>query len=102
MADVVIRVRCDIELAPTARKSGYGSGIRPNHFIRELDYFVIGEVHFEGQEVLLPGEHSTARVSFVGDEPFADLVRPGFEWDICDGPRSVIGWGRVLEVLPDA
>ena len=104
MTDILIRAVCDIALLPAASQSGgrvYASGMRPNHFIRQLGYYVIGQVEFDGRDSLSTGERAIAKVSFIGDEAFSELARPGFEWDICEGAHT-IGVGRIVRLQPDA
>jgi len=94
-----VTVRAEINLFDGSRSgktAGYKSGVRPNHFFEGQSSSIVGDIHFEGQDLLVLGGTCVAIVRFLYPEWFPLLV-PGVTWRLHEGSRHV-GDGRVLEV----
>src|SRR5262245_8780945 len=98
-----IRVRARISLLPThesGRTVPVRASYRPNHNFgtpdnREMD---IGFIEFGQGELLHPGESIEREITFWSRPGLEDVLVPGREWRIQEGPR-LVGIGTVLEVL---
>ncbi|KAK6027499.1 hypothetical protein OSTOST_06475 [Ostertagia ostertagi] len=80
-APLVAKVR--FELLPgevSGKTRGYLSNVRPNHYIAELGYTVIGNVVFDDGTVAL-GEAASATISYVHHEPLARVLIPGLRYE---------------------
>lgn len=55
------------------RETGFKTGLRPNHvFEYDKDGLLttyIGDIQFEGQDLIMPGEEIEVLVRFLGDQP---------------------------------
>jgi hypothetical protein len=83
------------------RKTGFASGYRPNHvFEYKADntfstYF--GDIQFNGQETIEPGEEKEVTVRFLGSQPIELYLTVGRKWWIHEGPNQ-LGEAIILEV----
>ena len=75
--------------------NGYRTGIRPNHWIRNKQYTVIGQIDFLDCEWLKPGESCRAICSFYAPKQDEKLFVSGFKWDIGQA-AIIVGYGKVL------
>ena len=78
-------------------RKGYGTGIRPNHWIPSKSYTFIGQIDFIGQDWLNPGESCEANGRFLLPVLDEHLFVPGFSWHICEG-NKIMGYATILAV----
>ena len=76
-------------------RSGYRSGIRPNHWIPGRDYTFIGQLEFIGQDLLAPGESCQATIKCILPVQDMERFQPGFIWHICEA-NKIMGYAKVL------
>ena len=76
-------------------RSGYRSSIRPNHWIPGKDYTFAGQLDFEGQDLLAPGETCNAMLSAMLLPEDIALFKPGFAWHICEA-NKIMGYAKVV------
>ena len=80
---------------PTHQNNSYRSGIRPNHWVRENQYTIIGQIDFIDCDRLAAGQSCKAICSFYAPREDEKLFTPGFKWDIGEATK-IIGYGRVV------
>ena len=98
-----ILVEAIIFMLPTeesGRKTGITSGYRPNHnfFGPENTEMRFGEVTFEENAWIQPGETKRAIVHFIIPDGYQIDFQPGLTWLIQEGSHHV-GNGTVLFVM---
>jgi translation elongation factor EF-Tu-like GTPase len=94
---LVAKVRFDLLPGEVSGKTqGYRSNIRPNHYIAELGYTVIGNVVFDGGRIEL-GETAGATITYVYHEPLARILVPGLRYEVREGSR-VVGFVQIESV----
>ena len=76
-------------------RKGYGTGIRPNHWIPGRDYTFIGQVDFIDSEWVRPGEKCIAIVHCLMPRQDVELFKSGFTWHICEA-NKIMGYAKVL------
>jgi hypothetical protein len=79
--------------AEGGRMTGFKSGYRPNHVFeyengRPIGTF-IGNIQFESQELILPGEETLVSVRFLMAMPIEKYLAIGRTWWIHEGARCV-------------
>lgn len=83
------------------RKTGFISGYRPNHVFEYNEGQVlqtfIGDIKFEGQDTIEPGEQKIVTVRFLLNQPIEKYISVGRKWWIHEG-QAVIGEAEILEV----
>jgi translation elongation factor EF-Tu-like GTPase len=85
------------------RKTPIISGYRPNHVFEykenSNDFIAtyIGDVNFEGQEFLYPGELIVATVRFLRHGDIERFIQIGRIWWIHEG-RNKIGEAEIIEI----
>ncbi|MBS2101137.1 hypothetical protein [Carboxylicivirga linearis] len=85
------------------RKTPIISGYRPNHVFEykenSNDFIAtyIGDVNFEGQEFLSPGESIIATVRFLRHGDIERFIQIGRIWWIHEG-RNKIGEAEIIEI----
>lgn len=103
--DNLIIVKARISMKRTdegGRMSGFKSGYRPNHVfempedLRKLKTY-IGDIQFEDQELIAPGETKIVTVRFLRVHEIENYMKAGQKWFINEGART-LGFGEVLEV----
>ena len=103
--DDLIIVKAMITMKTTAeggRQHGFKSGYRPNHVfelpddLRNLTTY-IGDIQFDGQELLEPGETKIVTVRFLKMPQVEKYIKVGQKWFINEAART-IGFGEILEV----
>ena len=103
--DDLIIVKAKISMKTTAeggRQHGFKSGYRPNHVfelpddLRNLTTY-IGDIQFDGQELLEPGETKIVTVRFLKMPQVEKYIKVGQKWFINESART-IGFGEILEV----
>jgi len=107
MSNTLITVKARIQMKKTAeggRKSGFKSGYRPNHVFKmpqnlsELKTY-IGDIQFEDQELIEPGETKIVTVRFLRVPPIEKYMKVGQQWFINEAAQT-IGYGEILEICP--
>lgn len=97
----LIIVKSRISLKPTeegGRISGFKSGYRPNHvFEMPMLTTYIGDIIFEGEELIAPGETIEVTVRFLKTPEIEKYINVGQKWFINEGSRTV-GFGEILEI----
>lgn len=101
-----IQVRARIRLLPTSeggRTLPVGGSYRPNHNLgaadnREMD---VAFIEFADGESLQPGEATERELTFWDRPGLDEVLTPGREWRIQEGPR-LVGVGTVLEILEES
>jgi translation elongation factor EF-Tu-like GTPase len=84
------------------RKSGIASGYRPNHVfempedLNKLTTY-IGDIRFEDQELIEPGETRIVTVRFLRIRLIEKYMKVGQKWFINEAART-IGIGEILEI----
>lgn len=94
----VIPVRAKVKMKTTAeggRINGFVSGYRPNHVFEYNAYSYIGDIIFEGQETVEPGEEKEVIVRFWIEQRIEEFLDRGRKWWIQEGSR-VVGEAEVL------
>ena len=95
---LIAKVRFELYPGEMSGKTrGYLSTVRPNHYIAELGYTVIGSVDFEGGRIEL-GETRDAIISYVYHEPLERLLAGGLRYEVREGSRTV-GLVEVVQVV---
>jgi hypothetical protein len=101
----LIIVKAEIKMRTTdegGRKTGFKSGYRPNHVFEYEDGIVantyIGDIQFEDQESIMPGEEKIVNVRFLAHQPIEKHLNIGQKWWIHEGPLC-IGEAEILEII---
>jgi translation elongation factor EF-Tu-like GTPase len=103
--DNLIIVKARISMKKTeegGRTSGFASGYRPNHVFElpedsRMLIAYIGDIQFDGQKLVYPGETTIVTVRFLKQQPIKNYMKVGQKWFINEGARNV-GAGEILEV----
>jgi translation elongation factor EF-Tu-like GTPase len=97
-------VKAKFRLKPTeegGRMSGIKSGYRPNHVFEYKDGSMIsaymGEIKFDGQEWIEPGEGKFVTVQFTRGQEIERFLTIGRLWWIHEGNR-LVGEAVIVEV----
>ena len=82
------------------RKTGFISGYRPNHVFEynkqgELLQTYIGDIVFDGQEIIEPGEEKEVNVRFIPSQPIEQYLQTGRTWWLHEGSK-LIGEAKVI------
>ena len=82
------------------RRTGFISGYRPNHVFEygkngELKNTFIGDIIFDGQPTIEPGEEKEVIVRFLLNQPIEKYLNKGQVWWIHEGPK-LIGEAELL------
>jgi translation elongation factor EF-Tu-like GTPase len=100
----LILVKAILKMRTTAeggRKTGFKSGLRPNHvfeyFEDEILRTWIGDIQFEGQELIMPGEKREVLVRFLDHEEVRKYLQVGIKWWVHEG-STCIGEAEVIEI----
>lgn len=85
------------------RKTGFISGYRPNHVFEYSDAgqllrTYIGDIQFENQSTIEPGEEKEVTVRFLLDQPIEKYLNPGQRWWIHEGQKQ-IGEAKIIEII---
>jgi hypothetical protein len=97
---VIAEVEVSLNPSAMANRPGFGSGVRPNHWIPGRHYTYIGQLDFKDREWLKPGESCKAICRFLVPPDDLSLFAPGLAWHICEADR-IVGFGRVLSLVND-
>lgn len=98
----LIHVRATLHLYPTdknGRRTPIKSGFRPNHVFEyltngQLKYTYIGDIQFDPEEWIEPGETKEVLVRFLAKQPIDTFLNIGQIWWIHEGP-NVIGKAEI-------
>jgi len=105
----LIHVKSKLTLVPTkkgGRKTGIASGYRPNHVFEyqrngRFKSTYIGDIQFEKEDCILPGETEVVLVRFLSRQPIDQYMDIGRKWWIHEGARK-IGEAEILSIeLPE-
>lgn len=99
-----ILVKAKIKMKSTAeggRQNGFTSGLRPNHVFeyedRKPKNMWMGDIQFEGQELIMPGEEKMVIVRFVFHTPIEQYLHLGRKWSLHEGARHT-GEAEIVEI----
>lgn len=103
--DDLIIVKAKIAMKTTAdggRKYGFKSGYRPNHVFELPDGVTplrtyIGDILFEDQELIEPGETKIVTVRFLKIPEIEKYMRVGQKWFINEA-YNTLGFGEIIEI----
>ncbi|WP_281556007.1 hypothetical protein [Thalassomonas sp. RHCl1] len=79
-------------------RKGYGTGIRPNHWIPGREYTFMGQIDFEDRDWLHPGETCKARFRFLIPAQDQSKFVTGFTWHICE-VNQIMGYGTIISII---
>ena len=84
------------------RKFGFKSGYRPNHVFELPDNLknlktYIGDIQFEDQELVEPGETKIVTVRFLKVPQIEKYINVGQKWFINEASKT-LGFGEILEI----
>lgn len=93
----LIHVKAKLTLVPTeqsGRKTGIASGYRPNHVFEyqtngQFKYAYMGDIQFEKDKWILPGETEEVLVRFLSRQPIDEYMDIGRKWWIHEGARKI-------------
>jgi translation elongation factor EF-Tu-like GTPase len=101
---VIVKARISMKRTEDGgRTSGFLSGYRPNH-VFELPttsntlHTYIGDILFEGQELIEPGETKIVTVRFLKVPKIEKYMNVGQKWFINESIKTV-GMGEILEFI---
>lgn len=99
-----ILVKANLKMKPTeqgGRKTGIFSGYRPNHVFEYKDdntfSSYIGDIQFDGQQSIEPGEEKLVTVRFLSAQPIEQYLTVGRKWWIHEGPNQ-LGEAEIMSV----
>lgn len=100
----LILVKARLKMRTTAeggRKTGFISGLRPNHVFEYYDdghlRTFIGDIQFEGQELIMPGEEKEVLVRFLDHGSVRNYLQVGRKWWVHEGSRCT-GEAEIIEI----
>ena len=83
------------------RQTDFSSGLRPNHVFEyedgELLSTWIGDIQFEDQGLIMPGEEKIVTIRFLFHAPIENYLEIGKKWWIHEGSRCT-GEAEMLEI----
>jgi len=83
------------------RETGFISGLRPNHVFEYSDDGLlrtyIGDIQFEGKELIMPGEEKEVLVRFLDHQSIRKYLQVGRTWWVHEGARCT-GEAEILEI----
>lgn len=100
----LIHVKAILKMKPTeegGRKTGFTNGYRPNHVFeyengKMLEAY-IGDIQFEGQELIMPGEEKVVTVRFHPNQKIENYLEIGQKLWIHEAAKC-IGEAEILEI----
>jgi hypothetical protein len=99
---IVVKANLKMKLAEQGgRKVGFVSGYRPNHVFEykadnKLSTYM-GDVQFDGQQTMEPGEERLVTVRFLSSQPIEQYLTVGRKWWIHEGPNQ-LGEAEILSI----
>lgn len=100
---IVVKARISMKKTEEGgRIHGFKSGYRPNHVFELPDDLSIlktyvGDILFDGQELIEPGETIIATVRFLNLPSIEKYIKIGQKWFINEG-RKTLGFGEILQI----
>jgi len=99
----LISITAKLKMKTTAeggRKTGFISGYRPNHVFEynnngQLLQTYIGDIIFDGQSTIEPGEEKVVTVRFLINQPIEKYLDKGRIWWIHEGEK-IIGEAQII------
>jgi len=84
------------------RINGFKSGYKPDHIFELPDKLknlraYIGDIRFDDQELIEPGETKIVTVRFLRNPGIEKYINVGQKWLINEATRT-LGFGEILEV----
>ncbi|RLK02245.1 hypothetical protein [Tenacibaculum discolor] len=75
------------------RKTGIKSGYRPNHIFGyqsngQFKYSYVGDIQFDEDELILPGETKEVLIRFLSRQPIDEYMNIGRKWWIHEGVKK--------------
>jgi translation elongation factor EF-Tu-like GTPase len=100
----LVTIKAKLKLLETeagGRKTGIKSGYRPNHVFEYRDNQIYqtyaGDVKFEDQETIEPGEAKIVTVRFILGQSLEKYLQVGRRWWIYEVPH-LIGEAEIVEI----
>ena len=101
----LIHIKAKLSLIPFekgGRKTGIKSGYRPNHIFEyqsngHFKYAYIGDIQFDINDLLMPGETKEVLVRFLSRQPLDEYLNIGRKWWIHEGLNK-IGEAEILAI----
>ncbi|WP_345875438.1 hypothetical protein [Shewanella algae] len=93
--DLTLKAEVGLHQSCMEGRKGYGTGIRPNHWIPGRDYTFLGQIEFSDRDLLKPGESCEATINCIVASQDKELFKPGFAWHICEA-NKIMGYAKVL------
>jgi len=102
----IIKVKALLKMKTTesgGRETGFISGYRPNHVFEyaepgQLKRTYIGEIQFDDQPIIEPGEIKEVTVRFLIDQPLEKYLNIGQVWWIHEGLK-IIGDAKIIDII---
>jgi len=101
--DGPLMVRAKVSLLSTKEGGRHtpivgGYAFRPNHNFGNAENrdFYIGQIDFEENDTIHPGEQRVVQIRFLNVRGLKELLKIGVVWSIQEGP-TLIGHGEVLD-----
>lgn len=101
---IIIRARITMKATGDGgRQTGFKSGYRPNHVFELPDdrgtlRTYIGDIQFDDQELIEPGETKVVTVRFLKVPPIEQYIKVGQKWFINEATMT-LGFGEILEII---
>lgn len=100
---IVVKARLKMRTTEEGgRETGFKTGLRPNHVFEYSDDGIIrtyiGDLQFEGQELIMPGEEKEVLVRFLDCPPIHRYLQVGRKWWIHEGIKCT-GELEMLEII---
>ncbi|MFT6922202.1 MAG: hypothetical protein ACJA1C_001204 [Crocinitomicaceae bacterium] len=100
----IIYVKAFLKMKTTSdggRETGFKSGLRPNHVFEyengKILSVYIGDIQFEAQELIMPGEEKEVTIRFLFHQPIEQYLHIGRKWWIHEGSKCT-GEAEILEI----
>jgi hypothetical protein len=100
---IVVKAQISMKAIEDAgRETGFKYGYRLNNVfampenLKGLQTY-IGDIRFENQELINPGETKIVTVRFLNVPPIRQYIKVGQKWFINEGART-LGYGEILDI----
>lgn len=95
---IILKAEIGLFKENMAGRLGYRTGVRPNHRVPGREYFFLGEITFETEDWLSPGDTRIGMVNCVIASKDRPLFKPGFKWEIFEASK-LVGYGKCITVM---
>jgi hypothetical protein len=106
-ASGLIYVKARLKMKTTAeggRKTGFISGYSPNHVFEhhegQMLRTYIGDIVFEGQDAIMPGEEKIVTVRFLMTPTIGKYLSVGRNWRVQEA-ATVLGEAEIISIDPE-